>query len=58
MSLGASLFTIAIGAILAFAVHATAVSWIDLTVVGNILMVVGFLGLVLTIVQYVSSRRS
>ena len=44
MSIGASLFLIAAGAILAFAVTAE-VSGIDLSTVGWILMIVGGLGL-------------
>jgi hypothetical protein len=45
MGIGASVFLIAIGAILAFAVD-VAVSGIDLSTVGVILMIVGAIGLV------------
>lgn len=46
MRLGTSIFLLAVGAILRFAVTAT-VSGIDLAVVGVILMVVGVLGIIL-----------
>ncbi len=46
MTLGTSLFLIALGAILKFAVTWT-VSGIDLRVVGVVLMIVGVIGLVL-----------
>ncbi len=48
MPLGSSLFLIAVGAILKFAVTAT-VAGIDLQVVGVILMVIGVLGLVVSL---------
>ena len=51
MSIGASLFLIAAGAILAFAVTAE-VSGIDLSTVGWILMIVGGIGLVLSLVLW------
>jgi hypothetical protein len=54
MTIGASLFLLACGAILAFAVTAE-VAGIDLQIVGWILMVIGVLGLVLGFV--VNSRR-
>jgi hypothetical protein len=46
MTTGASLFLIALGAILAFAVNAT-VSGLELSTIGLILMLVGAVGLVL-----------
>lgn len=46
MSLGISLFLIAVGAVLAFAVTGTA-NGIDLVAVGWILMCVGFLGIMM-----------
>jgi hypothetical protein len=49
MGIGVSLFLIAAGAILAFAVNAT-VSGLDLVAVGWILMGVGAVGLVLSII--------
>jgi hypothetical protein len=48
MGLGTSIFLIAVGAILAFAVNAT-VQGLDLVVVGWILMGVGALGVLLSI---------
>jgi hypothetical protein len=48
MGIGASVFLIAVGAILAFAVNAT-VSGLDIAVVGYILMIAGVLGLALTL---------
>lgn len=49
MGLGASLFLIAVGAILAFAVNAE-ISGLDIEVVGWILMIVGGLGLLLSLI--------
>ncbi|MFD0481760.1 DUF6458 family protein [Kineococcus sp. GCM10028916] len=46
MRLGTSIFLLAVGAILAFAVHVS-FSGVDLKTVGVILMVVGVLGIVL-----------
>lgn len=46
MGIGVSIFLLAVGAILAFAVHTT-VSGLDLQVVGYILMAAGLLGIVL-----------
>lgn len=47
MGIGVSIFLIALGAILAFAVNVN-VSGLDLTTVGYILMLVGIVGLVMT----------
>ena len=47
MGIGASVFLLAIGAILAFAVNAS-VSGVDINVVGFILMVAGAIGLLMT----------
>jgi len=49
MSLGTSIFLIALGAILRYAVTAT-VSGINITTVGLILMIVGIIGLILSLV--------
>jgi hypothetical protein len=46
MSLGISLFLLAVGAVLAFAVNYTA-SGVDVAAVGWILMAVGFVGIML-----------
>ncbi len=48
MPLGTSIFLIAVGAILRYAVTAT-VSGIDITTVGLILMIVGIAGLILSL---------
>jgi len=56
MSLGASLFLIAVGAILHFAVTAT-LAGIDIQVVGTILMIIGVLGFVISLWLYLASRR-
>ena len=57
MGIGASIFLIAVGAILTFAVHAT-VSGLDIATVGVILMAVGGLGLLWSIVVVAGARRS
>lgn len=46
MSLGISLFLIAVGAVLAFAINYTA-SGVDIAAVGWILMAVGFVGILM-----------
>ena len=56
MTIGASLFLIAAGAILKFAVTAT-VAGIDLQEVGLILMIVGGVGLVLGLVLTFTRER-
>jgi len=56
MSLGASLFLLAVGAILRFAVTAD-LAGIDLQVVGTILMVVGVLGFAISLWMYLSARN-
>jgi hypothetical protein len=48
MTIGSSLFLIAVGAILRYAVTAN-VDWININTAGLVLMVVGFLGLLLGI---------
>lgn len=55
MTLGASLFLIALGAILKYAVTAH-VSFINLHTTGVILMVVGALGLILSVFFWASVR--
>ena len=54
MGLGVSIFLIAVGAILTWAVNAE-VSGLDLNVVGVILLIVGILGLLLSMIFW-SSR--
>ena len=57
MIIGASLFAIALGAILKFAVTAQAAG-IDLATVGVILMVVGAIGLFVGLWLYLADRES
>ena len=57
MSLGASLFLIAVGAIFRFAVTAT-FAGIDIQILGTILMVIGALGFVISLIFYFANRRS
>jgi hypothetical protein len=57
MRIGTSLVLIAIGAILKFAVT-TSVNGIDLNTVGVVLMVVGALGLVISMVMAANARRT
>jgi membrane protein implicated in regulation of membrane protease activity len=57
MSIGASIFLIALGAILAFAVSPGLIPFIDQTLVGYILMGVGVLGLVVSLVMMGSRPR-
>ena len=56
MTIGTSLFLIAVGAILKYAVTAH-VAGIDLNVVGVILMVIGVVGLVLGLAMWFSARN-
>ena len=57
MGIGVGIFLIAVGAVLAFAVHAT-VSGIDINTIGVILMIVGALGVVLDLVLFAPRRRT
>ena len=57
MSIGLSLFAIAIGAILKFAVTAH-VAGISLATVGVILMVVGAIGLIVSLSMIMSGRAA
>jgi heme/copper-type cytochrome/quinol oxidase subunit 2 len=50
MATGTSLLLIAVGAILRYAVTAH-VSWINLTTVGLVLMIVGIVGLILSLLE-------
>jgi beta-lactamase regulating signal transducer with metallopeptidase domain len=57
MTIGASLFLIAVGAILRYAVT-DSVSGVDLTTVGLILLIVGIVGLILGLfLTFATSRR-
>ena len=57
MGIGASIFLLAVGAILAFAVN-THISGIDINVIGWILMACGLVGLVITLWYWNSRRRT
>jgi ABC-type antimicrobial peptide transport system permease subunit len=57
VGIGTSLFLIAVGAILYFAVDAS-ISGLEITTVGIILMVVGVLGLLISLFMLNSARRS
>ena len=56
MGIGVSLFLIAVGAVLAFAVDAE-VSGIDISTVGAILMGVGAVGLLLSLILMATASR-
>jgi len=56
MSLGVSLFLVAVGAILHWAVTAT-FAGIDIQVVGTILIVVGVVGFAISLALYLSARN-
>lgn len=57
MGIGGSIFLIAVGAILAFAVEAE-ISGLDIAVIGWILMGAGVLGLLLTMLVFAPRRRT
>ncbi|MEA2283453.1 MAG: hypothetical protein QOK21_4060 [Solirubrobacteraceae bacterium] len=57
VGIGTSLFLIAVGAILYFAVNAS-ISGLSIATVGIILMVVGVLGLLISLFILSSARRS
>ena len=48
MGIGVSIFLIAVGAILAFAIEADTVEFVNINMVGFILMAVGLIGLIMT----------
>lgn len=56
MRIGSSIFLIALGAILAFAIQAQ-VSFVDITLVGYILMAVGVIGLIASLLLAAPRRR-
>ena len=56
MGVGVSIFLIAVGAVLTFAVNAT-VSGLSLATVGVILMIVGALGLIVDLAIFMPRRR-
>ena len=55
MGIGTSLFLIAVGAVLRWAVTAN-LSWIDINTVGTVLLVVGVIGLLLSIAWIAAYR--
>ncbi|HEX2417319.1 MAG TPA: DUF6458 family protein [Micromonosporaceae bacterium] len=58
MGIGASVFLIAVGAILAFAVRDTTLGgWIDINVAGWVLVLAGAIGLIMTLIMW-GRRRS
>jgi hypothetical protein len=57
MGIGTSLFLIAVGAILYFAVNAS-ISGLSIATVGLILMIVGVIGLVISLFLISSARRA
>jgi len=57
MGIGASIFLIALGAILTFAVHAT-VSGVSIQTIGVILMIAGALGLIVALMIFGPRRRA
>ena len=57
MELGTSLFLIAVGAILTFAVNAT-ISGLEISTVGIILMIIGVLGLLISLLYLAPRRRA
>jgi len=56
MSIGAALFMIAVGAILRYAVS-DSIEGIDLPVIGLILMIIGVIGLLISLFMYANSTR-
>src|SRR5438309_193 len=59
MGIGVSLFLLAVGAILTFAVHVSNTGGFDINTIGVILMVVGALGLIVSMIFWGSwNRRS
>ena len=57
MALGTSILLIAVGAILKYAVTAD-VDFIDIQTVGTILLVIGILGLILSLILIFTRRQS
>ena len=57
MGFGASIFMLAVGAIITFAFNVR-VGWLDLDVVGWVLMGAGALGLLLTLAVFTRRRRT
>lgn len=58
MRIGSSIFLIALGAILAFAIQADVISIVDINLVGYILMAVGLIGLIASLVLAAPRRQN
>jgi hypothetical protein len=58
MKIGAALVLLAVGAILRFAITTTATHGINVRTIGDILMIVGILGLVLSVLVWAPWGRS
>jgi Domain of unknown function (DUF6458) len=58
MKIGAALVLLAVGAILRFAIATTATHGVDLRAVGDILMIVGAIGLILWLIVWAPWARS
>jgi hypothetical protein len=56
ISIGGSIFLVAVGAILRYAVTDT-ISGVDLATIGLILMIAGIVGLVISLFMFTTSRR-
>ena len=57
MTVGGSIFLIAVGAILRYAVT-DSISGVDLATIGLILMIAGIVGLVIGLFMYTTARRN
>ncbi len=59
MGIGASIFLICMGAIVTFGLRGPVpgVDWLDLDVVGWVMMIGGFLGLITTLIFFANNRR-
>lgn len=58
MSIGGSIFLIVVGAILAFGVRADIVGWLNINVVGWVLILAGLATLALTLTLWSKRRRA
>ncbi len=56
MGIGASVFLLALGAILAFAISADTVEFVNINMIGIILMVAGAIGLLMTMLVFGRDR--
>jgi hypothetical protein len=56
MTIGGSIFLVAVGAILRYAVT-DSISGVDLATIGLILMIAGIVGLVISLFMFATSRR-